>query len=108
MGGGCRVNCNALVRADLHFGTKFPEAIIPMHSGFDVTGVFQNASSGNMFESLEFNKPINLKPNRLFYEKRFKLNCYADNREMDVRTSALVDDIVECLNGLCCVFAGTR
>lgn len=46
------------------------------------------------------NKSTTLKGNQLLVERSFKLNCVID-REMDVSTSALVDGVADCLNGMC-------
>lgn len=48
-------------------------------------------------------KSANFRKNKLLCANDgFKLRCLVD-REMDVRTSALVDDeVAECLNGLFC------
>jgi hypothetical protein len=54
-----------------------------------------------------FTKSVNFGTNKLSCcadDDRFKLRCSVD-REMDVKTSALVDDgVAECLNGMFCAF----
>lgn len=45
-----------------------------------------------------FNKLATFKGNRLV-GRSFKLSCSME-REIDVRTSALVDGVAECLNGM--------
>ncbi|KAK2652158.1 hypothetical protein Ddye_012014 [Dipteronia dyeriana] len=52
------------------------------------------SAPGNLPTSLGINKELILKDNRFLFLKKFKLNCSLDNREMDVTTSALVDDHV--------------
>ncbi|XP_075637892.1 FRIGIDA-like protein 3 isoform X1 [Castanea sativa] len=53
----------------------------------------------NFLPSFGFKKTTNFKGNQLLVGRSFKLNCLVD-REMDVSTSALVDGVAECLNGV--------
>lgn len=52
-----------------------------------------------------FSKSENFRANKVLCADGLKLRCSVD-REMDVSTSALVDDgvVAECLSGLFCAF----
>lgn len=51
--------------------------------------------------SFGLKKATTLRGKRLLLSgNKFKVNCSAD-REMDVSTSAVVDGVADCLNGLC-------
>ncbi|KAI9161463.1 hypothetical protein LWI28_017699 [Acer negundo] len=60
------------------------------HRNFNDLG----SALGNFPTSLGINKELKLKANHFLFVKKFNLNCSLDNREMDVTTSALVDDHV--------------
>ncbi|KAJ0014521.1 hypothetical protein Pint_20078 [Pistacia integerrima] len=56
----------------------------------------QGSALGNFPTSLGIKKEFNFMENQLFV-KKFSLNCSMD-RDMDVSTSAVVDDLAECCN----------
>jgi cystathionine beta-lyase len=58
----------------------------------------QGLTSRNFLVGFGFNKLPTFEGNRLV-GRSFKLSCSMD-REMDVRTSALVGGVAECLNGM--------
>lgn len=62
--------------------------------------VAQDLTARNFLASFGFKKTTNFKGNQLSVGRSFKLSCLVD-REMDVSTSALVDGVAECLNGMC-------
>ncbi|KAF7819111.1 cystathionine beta-lyase, chloroplastic [Senna tora] len=77
-----------MVSSSISLRPIIPSVAVDLHS--------KNTTAGITWESLGFNKSGYSKSNRLISAKEFKLNC-SNDREMDVSTSALVDNVAECL-----------
>ncbi|WJX11726.1 cysteine-S-conjugate beta-lyase [Trifolium repens] len=73
----------------------------PFANSVSISSPTQSTISGKDWDSLVFSKSVNFGTNKLSCradDDRFKLRCSVD-REMDVKTSALVDDgVAECLS----------
>lgn len=71
----------------------------PFTNSVSISRPTQSTISGKTWDSVAINKSANFRTNKLSCANDgFKLRCLVD-REMDVRTSALVDDeVAECLN----------
>jgi cystathionine beta-lyase len=62
--------------------------------------ISQGLGSGFLPTSFWVKKDCSLRGKNLIIVKKFEVNCLKD-KDMDVRTSALVDGVAECLNGMC-------